>query len=206
MRNSISYNLGFTAASLRPELARIVAEHYLETGDWAAAKERILSTNALQCRSASSAVRMEGELRQRLGTLTQDQVVLLANSTADDRAAMAWLAALKHIKFVFEFATEVLREKLAAHDQVLRHSDYETYLENKEASHPELARMTASSKNKIRQVLMRMLAEAGLLERGAALGEIKRPVLSPAALQAITSDSPRWLAGFLVPDAEIGDL
>ena len=28
------YNFSFTAASLRPELARIVAEHYLAAGDW----------------------------------------------------------------------------------------------------------------------------------------------------------------------------
>lgn len=200
------YNLSFTAASLRPELARIVAEYYLETGDWAATKERVLSSNALQSRSASSAVRLESEFRQRLANLTRDQMTLLAHSTADDRAAIAWLAALKHIQFVFDFAAEVMRDKLAAHDPVLRHSDYETYVENRSASHPELARLTASSKNKIRQVLMRMLGEAGLLEPGSALGAIRRPLLSPAVLQAVTADSPRWLSGFLVPDAEMGDL
>ena len=46
---SSTYNLSFIAASLRPELARIVAESYLATGDWNLAKERILSSNALQC-------------------------------------------------------------------------------------------------------------------------------------------------------------
>src|SRR4051812_1833353 len=112
MDNRTSYKLGFTAASLRPELARIVAEYYLETGDWDVAKEHILSSNALQSRSTSSAVRLEGELRQRLRTLTHDQIVLLAHSTAEDRAAVAWLATIKHICFAFEFAAEVLREKL----------------------------------------------------------------------------------------------
>lgn len=176
------------------------------TGDWAMTKERVLSSNALQYRSASSAVRVEGELRRRLGTLTPDQIALLAQSTAEDRAAMSWLAAIKHISFVFEFAVEVLREKFLAHDPVLRHSDYETFVENKSAFHPELARLTNSSKNKIRQILLRMLAEAGLLNEGASLGAIQRPVLSPAVRQAINSDSPRWLAGFLVPDTEIRGL
>lgn len=170
------------------------------------AKERILSANALQARTASSAVRLERELRQRLMTLTNDQLLVLAQATAEDRAAMAWLAACKHIQFAFEFAAEVLREKLAGHDSVLRNSDYETFVDNKSVSHPELARLTNSSKSKIRQVLLRMLLEAGLLGKGTALGVIQRPILSPSALQAITTDNPRWLAGFLVPDTEIGGL
>ena len=37
------YNLGFTAASLCLDLARIVAEAYAATGAWKAAKERVLS-------------------------------------------------------------------------------------------------------------------------------------------------------------------
>ena len=140
--NEASYNLSFTSASLRPELARIVAECFLTLGDWNLVKERILSTNALQCRSASSAARLERELRQRLGTLTWDQMSLLAHATAEDRVFIAWLAACKHSCFAFQFAAEVLRDKMAVHDVVLRPSDYESYFENKSLAHPELAGLT----------------------------------------------------------------
>jgi len=199
----MSYSLGFTAASLRPELARIVAECYLATGNWDLTKDRILSSNALQCQSANSAIRLERELRQRLRTLTHDQVSLLARATAEDRGAISWLAACKHIQFVFEFASEVLRDKLALLDPVLRLSDYETYVENKALVHPELTGLTPSSNGKIRRVLLRMLSEAGLLVSGTALGAVERPVLSPSVIGVITADSPSWLAGFLVPDTEI---
>lgn len=199
---SSGYHLGFTAASLRPELARIVAEGFLTVGDWALVKESILSTNALQCRSASSTVRLESEMRQRLETLTHDQMVLLAQATVEDRTAMAWLGVCKRIRFAFEFASEVLRDKLAAHDSVLRPSDYESYFENKCLPHPELCHLKTTSKKKIRQVLLKMLAEAGLLAKGNAL-TIQRPAMSPAVVRVITADSPNWLAAFLVPDAEI---
>lgn len=202
-RTSSGFNLSFTAASLRPELARIVAEHYLAVVNWDLARQRILSSNALQCRSPTSAIRLEREIRQRLGTLTQDQLLLAAEANAEDRAAIAWLAVCKSIQFAFEFASDVLREKLASHDAVLRLSDYEAYVENKSTFHPELARLTTSSKRKVRQVLLRMLTEAGLLTSGTALGAIQRPALSPSVMRAITSDSPHWLAGFLVPDSEI---
>ncbi len=203
-----AYPLGFTAASLRPELARIVAESFLAVGDWQVAKARILATNALQCRSAGTAVRLERALRQRLQRLTEAQLVLLARATAEDRAALAWLAAIKEIPFVFDFAAELLRDKLAALDPVLRLSDYETFVDQKAVVHPVLGRLTAATRTKLRNVLLRMLTEAGLLlpgvrRPGNALGTVLRPVLSPAVATAIQDDDPRWLAGFLVPDAEI---
>src|SRR6266545_3612709 len=202
---STTYNLSFTAASLRPELARIVSECYLAEGNWAKAKNRLLASNALQCRSAASAIRLERELRQRLQTLNHEQINLLAQGTAEDRAAMAWLAVCKHIPFVFEFATEILMEKLVSHDPVLRNSDYEAYVESKALLHPEIGRLTAKSKNKIRQVLLRMLVEAGLLETGNALGIIQRPVVSPAVVRAVTSDNPVWLAAFFIPQHQYAD-
>lgn len=197
------YNLGFTAASLRPELARIVAGHYLDMVDWDAVKRHVLSSNALQSRSATTAVRLEREFRNRLGTLSQDQLVLLATATAEDSTAMAWLAAMKHSAFLFEFAAEALRDKLAAHDAVLRHSDYESFVEVKSAAHPELVQLTDASRAKVKRVVLRMIVEAGLLTRGSALGTIHRPVLSPAVVQAVIQEDPRWLAGFLVADPEI---
>jgi hypothetical protein len=201
---SEAYNFSFMAASLRPELALIVAEYYLEARDWDLVKERILSSNALQARTASSAIRMERELRIRLAMLTEDQLTLLATGTAEDRIAMAWLAAIKHISFAFQFASELLREKLAAQDPILRPSDYESFIDDKSLSHPELDKLTEASKYKIRQILMRMLTEAEILSEGTALGTIRRPVLSPLSLQAINSDNSAWLSAFLVPDTEIG--
>lgn len=198
------YNLSFTAASLRPELARIVAESYLKVGSWEVARDQVLRFNALQCRSLSSAIRIERELRRRLERLTDNEIAILAGDNADDRAAIAWLAMLKHTQFAFDFASEVLREKLAIQDRVLRLSDYEAFLDSKSLIHTSLNLLKPSSRSKIRQVLLLMLSEAGFLGEGTALGIIQRPFLSPSVLRAIKADRPRWLAGFLLSDAEIG--
>jgi hypothetical protein len=198
------YNLSFTAASLRPELARIVAECYLKVGSWDQTKDHVLRANALQCRSTSSAIRLEREIRRRLERLTEDEMAILAGENVDDCAAIAWLATLKHTRLAFDFAAELLREKLALHDPVLRRSDYEAFLDSKSLIHSSLNQLKSSSRSKIRQVLLLMLSEAGLLGVGTALGTIQRPVLSSSVLRAITADRPRWLAGFLFSDAEIG--
>ena len=200
------YSLSFTAASLRPELARVVAEHFLNLGDWEAVRREILAVNALQTRTPASGLRLEREFRQRLMTLTPEQLRLLSNGSADERAAMSWLAMLKYNAFVFEFVAESLRDKLAARDATLRPSDYETFIDAKSTAHPELSGLKESSRKKVRAVLRRMLTEAGLLVPGHALGTLQRAVPSPSALAAIRNDSPSWLAGLLFPDAEIARL
>ena len=129
-----------------------------------------------------------------------------ANGSADERAAMSWLAMLKYNAFVFEFAAESLRDKLAARDATLRPSDYETFIDSKSAAHPELFGLKESSRKKVRAVLRRMLTEAGLLVPGDALGTLQRAVPSPSTLAAIRNDSASWLAGFLFSDAEIARL
>lgn len=197
------YNLSFTAASLRPELARIVAEHYLASGDWPTAKAQILASNALQAKSPASAIRLERELRQRVERLSAPQLRLLTDPNADDRAAMAWLAALKQNALVFEFAAEVLRDKLAGHDTSLRPSDYEGFLASKSTEHPEILALAETTRVKVRRVLLTMLREAGILMKGPELGGLQRPALSIDADRAIRADDPHWLAGFLLADAEI---
>ena len=197
------FNLSFTAASLRTELARIIAALYLELGDWGEVKRRVLKSNALQYRSVGSAIRVERELRQRLEMLTLDQITLLAQGNADDRAAIAWLSAQKKIPFAYEFAAEVLREKYNSRDLALRLSDYEVFVEGKSSIHRELSQLSETSRRKIRQVLLLMLGEAGLLSQGEDLGNIHRPVLSSEVARSIVRDSADWLSGFLLSDTEI---
>lgn len=63
LSEKVSFPVSFTAASLRPELARIVAQTYLDCGDWNQAKTMVRENNLLQARSQASANRMEQELR-----------------------------------------------------------------------------------------------------------------------------------------------
>ncbi len=199
--NLVSFS--FTAASLRPELIRVIANAFLETGSWELAKKKIRSSNALQSRSPRTAVRMEIELRQRLMRLTPGEIQLAAHGIAEERTAIAWLAALKASRYIHAFASEVLRGKLSSLDPVVRASDYETFFENQSAVYPSIATLATSSRAKIRSILLTMICEAGIGQRAGREVRIHRPVVPPSVYSALLADSPHWLAGFLVPDSEI---
>lgn len=197
------YGFGFTAASLRPELLHIIAERFLQTGSWEKTKESVLAANLLQCRTATSAERMERELRPRLQTLSHHQLEMLVQSGADTRISLAWLASVKHSSFLFDFAVDALRSKVERHDYVLRESDYRRFVEEKTPSHPELVKLSDSTSGKVRRVLFAMLREAGILSKGEEIGSLQRPVIPHEVELSIRKENPAWLAAYLVPDREI---
>ena len=199
----MSYSLGFTAASLRPELLRAIIEIRAQETSWERTKCRILDENVLQSRSPNSAARMERELRPRIQALTDFQVALFRTSTRDVQTQLAWLAAVKHASLLFEFAATVLREKMEVHDPILRASDWEGFLADQKNSQPQIASFSATTLGKVKRVVLAMLREVGILTAGDAFGHIRRPVLNPELGKVIRLDDSKWLAAFLVPDAEI---
>lgn len=200
---SHSYRLSFTSVSLRPDLARIAADAYLAGGTWAAARQHVLANNSFQSRSKTSLQRMEREIRTRLELLTVNQIALLAEGTSEERVAMAWLAATKYAALIKEFASDVLRSKLADFDLVLRPSDYNNFITAKLPSHPELGELTESSSRKIRNVLLLMLTEAGMVHKEKRDRRITRPMQTQRVIDSIVADDAQYLAGFLWSDEEI---
>jgi len=146
---------------------------------------------------------MEREIRTRLENLTKDQIVLLAEGTSEERASMAWLAAIKYAALIREFAADVLRSKLSDFDLELRPSDYDNFIAARLPSHPELSELTESSRRKIRNVLLLMLTEAGMLRKKNGAQLIIRPLQSKRVIDSIVADDAQLLVGFLWTDKEI---
>ena len=146
---------------------------------------------------------MEREVRTRLENLTKDQIVLLAQGTSEERASMAWLAAIKYSAMIREFAADVLRSKLSDFDLVLRPSDYDNFIAARLPAHPELDELTESSRRKIRNVLLLMLTEAGMLRKKNGARLIIRPLQSKRVIDSIVADDAQLLVGFLWTDKEI---
>ena len=119
---------------------------------------------------------------------------------------MTWLATLKYAALAREFAVDILRGKLAVFDPILRPSDYTNFIAARISSHPELARLTESSRRKIQRVLLLMLTEAGLLHEENKERRITRPMQTQHVVDSVISDNPSFLAGFLWTDEEIAAL
>lgn len=187
-------------------MARIIAAKYAETESWTETRAWVLSTNALQCRSQASLLRLERELRQRLQLLTSNQLSFLFESHLSEAVFPIWLSACKQSPFLFDFASQVLRQKIEIFDLTLRPSDLEKFIEGQSTREKRLQSVSSATMGKIKNILLSMLREAGILQEGPELGTIAQPALNPDFVRIIVDDHPKWLACLLVLEKDISSL
>lgn len=144
------YKLSFSVGRLYLESAPLAAQLYTKHQDWTAVRSELDAGNLLQARTVSSAKRNSQELVHRLQTLTDSEVELLIDATADERAQLMWVAACRRYSLIAEFAEEVLRERYLLMTRDIQPEDFDAFLRGKALWHPELGDLATSTLLKLR--------------------------------------------------------
>lgn len=163
--NSKKYNLAFTTGGLFQNESTQFVALYQELKDWDLVRENVISKNLLQMRKVRTIKHLSGEIILRLKQLSLPELELFATSDSQDQAYLLWVAICRRFRFVSEFATEIIREKSLSMRHDLVYADFDAFFDRKSESHPELEAITPATRNKLRQVLFRILREAGLLTK-----------------------------------------
>lgn len=195
MMLSMKYSLSYTAASLRIQDTLLVAEA-IQNDDFGGLDKKIGNGKTATGR------RIRSELEKRLKNLTDVQLDFLLTAGLDDAKKMAFVAICKTYQFIYEFVVEVLREKILQLDVRVRNGEYLSFFNRKCELHPELEELTQNSKDKIRQVLFKMLEEAKLIDN-VRTKNIQPQFLSAEFQDVLRADDPQLLRIFLIPQVDI---
>jgi len=198
------YILSFTAASLLAYENEVIADLYLQTNNWDIVQTEVLENDILQKSTIATRKREFIELKKRLQTLTLEQMSFFRYATSSDTRFLVLLGCLKLYGFIFDFISEVVRNKLLLFDYQILNSDYESFYESKALSHENLNTISEATKKKLKQVLLKILEQADLID-SVKTKNIQKPYLSEALVKLIVQDNPKYLSGFLYNDAEIND-
>jgi hypothetical protein len=196
------YSMTFATGGLLYRESLVVAGLYGELGEWDAVKDRILSANLLQIRTPSGARRIYQEVSLRLMRLAPGEMALFLRGSRQEQCYLLWLAVCKRYRFVHDFAVEVLREKFLGWDLRLTYEDYDLFFNNKAEWHPEVEQAAPSTRKKQRQLLFRMMREAGLLSQD---NRILPALLTPRLGETIARESPAYFTIFPISDLEINE-
>lgn len=195
--------MSFTAGSLFLRESVEVAKLFLIHQNWKAVREIAFKQNLIQSRTASSATRLCREICQRLQELNESQLKILSEGSMQEQQQILWVAVCRHHRFIHDFAAEVIREKYAQLNLHLHTEDYDAFFNAKAAWHDELEHLTESTRKKLRQVVFRMLREAGLLTKQNVINPV---TLTPRVAQAVADKSPDGLRIFPLSDKDITEL
>jgi hypothetical protein len=181
------YALSFTSGSLLLAEASVVAPIYLRVRDWTKVRELLDETNGLQARTHATGKRRTREVVQRLAELTDEELVIMAEGTSTARNHLLWVAACRRYDLIAEFAEEVLRERFLTLAGTVTYEQYDSFYRAKATWHNELGNVTELSYKKLRQVLFKMMIEAGLLNKQ---GQIEPALLSPRVAECLNQRKP----------------
>ena len=185
--------MSFTTGGLFSRESAILAVIFSETGNWDTVRNKVLTENSLQTRTLTSAQRVCREVISRLKTLNPSELDLLVHGTAQEQGYLLWIAVCRCYKFIADFAVEILRERYLGLKIDLHYEDFDSFFNKKSEWHPELDTIQPATRNKLRQVLFKILREAELLN---ANNTINTAMLSPRLLEAIPSGSRRDILFF----------
>ena len=162
-----------------------------------------LNQNLIQSRTASSSKRVCREICLRLEKLHEAELNILVEGSLQEQQQILWVGICRRHRFVYEFASEIIREKYRQINLDLRPEDYDAFFNAKAEWHDELEQLTESTRNKLRQVVFRMLREADLLTKANTINPV---ILSAQVARAVASHSPDDLRIFPLSDRDIREL
>lgn len=157
------YALSFTSGALLSAEASVVIPVYLQLHDWRSTGAAVEDGNLLRARTRASSQRRLREITQRLATMTDEELEFTSSASSGERVHMLWAAACRRYTLIGEFAEEVLRERFLMLAETLTQNDFDSFLLAKAIWHDEIAALKASTTQKLRANVFRMLVEAGLL-------------------------------------------
>jgi len=196
--SSDKYNMSFTAGALFQRESVEVASLYLKVGDWGKVRDTVVSNNITQSKTTASNKRTSREICLRLMHCTKDELEFLVDGDHQEQSYLLWVAICRHHCFLYEFSVEVIRERFLTFRYDLVYEDFDAFFNAKMEWHEELEKITDTTRNKLRQVLFRMLREAELVN---ADNSIIPATLSSRFINVICSYRSEDLQLFPVMDA-----
>jgi hypothetical protein len=163
---AVHYKMSFSSGGLFINESVAVARGRRGSETWSETLDRALVDGAVMLPKRASNQRTLREIVNRLQCLSDEEVAFLIEGDRVEQGSLLWLAACRAYRFVGEFAIEVVRERHLSYQHELLMDEFDIFFNSKAEWNDGLAALTDSTRLKLRQVLYRMMREAGLLSKG----------------------------------------
>lgn len=127
-------------------------------------KEIVVRDNLFQVNTDDRKKELARMVLKRMQALDQYLLQQLVNGSAATGKLIVLYAIMKTDRLFFEFMNEVFKEKLIIRDYTLADKDFHNFFAGKKEQSQQLAAWREYTVNKIKQVYIRVLFEAGLIK------------------------------------------
>ncbi|MEN8935882.1 MAG: DUF1819 family protein [Planktotalea arctica] len=188
------YKMSFTSGGLFLTESVAVAGMHRLGEDWKDTLERALQEGATSLPKPASNRRTLREIVNRLMTLHDDEVrFLIDDAGRQEQQYLLWVATCRAYRFVREYAVQVICDRFLSYQLEMPLESFDIFFEAKAEWDDGLASISDSTRNKLRQILFRMMREAGVVSDDH---RIQSTYLSAQLRALIEATNPTDLAVF----------
>lgn len=189
-----NYKMSFSTGGLFMNESLEVARLHIEGEPWEKTILRAMDEGTTSLPKSASNRRTLREISNRLLTLSAaERVYLIEEADRSERQALLWVATCRAYRFIREFAVEVIRERYLSYQLTLPLESFDILFEAKADWDEGLAGLSRSTQLKLRQIMFRMMREAGIISED---DRIQTAILSTRLKSIINEHNPGELAIF----------
>ena len=163
------YRADITAGSLKVSESRVIADLLLQEAKPEDFQQALMRDNVLQKKNPVSARRQARLIRNRLEPMSRDIWLFVCDGSLDQAVHALFCAAIRQNRLLGDFLLTVVQEHHRTFKKSISSQDYHQFFQRCIQIKPDLAELSPSTIEKIRQVVFRILAEAGIVESSRSL-------------------------------------
>ena len=195
IKRDVDYRLSFGTGGLYVNESIVLLNLYLECEDWSQVIENSVENNILQFKSDASTRRATREICIRLQSLLPEEISFFLDADTQDQTIIAWITVCRTYDFIGDFTSSIIIDSFASYRLELSHADFNFFFEEQIQWHPELKEITENTRKKLRQILFRMMREAGFLSRSMVLNALTPSSNLRNLTQQTNTDLIRFIPG-----------
>lgn len=168
--------------------SRILARHLVEGEDIDTLRKRNLTENLIMHKGAGSLKRSSSPIFRRLSMMSPTALGMLAEGDIESARLVLLIAAAKSDRLIRDFILDVYADKIAIKANVVSRSDIERYFESVYENEPSLRDRSETTKRSLKQKLMKIMTEAGLVAKQGPNFSMIRPNITNKLANLLVAD------------------
>ena len=157
--------------------SKIIAEYMLEGYAAEELKIKNIEENLIKHKTVGSIKRTNSPVFRRLGVLDNELLKEFVYADLETSKYILLYSIMKTDRLVRDFIFEVYKDKLYMRRDFIDNYDIETWYEEKRAMSKVLNERSDSTSYKMKQVLMKIVQDSGLVRKEKNIYKIEKPLL-----------------------------
>ena len=167
---------------------RILARYLVQGEDINALRKRNFSENLIMHKGVGSLKRSSAPIFRRLSTMSPTTLQTFADGDVESARLILLVAAAKSDRLIRDFVFNVYADKIAMKTNIISKSDIERYFESVYEIEPSLRDRAETTKRNLKQKLMKIITEAGLVKKQTSGFLVTRPSITNKLANLMVAD------------------